>query len=188
MGFSSKNWYQSWYQAFVQKYQYRYQYRIFQLFSISISIGIRLAAKDSISIVSVSKIQTCLVSVSYRYRKKWYRRSLVLSTSQVGVVPQTPIFPAFFADDNISFAWFITVFFSLVVALVQQPHQLSQFNRIRQMALDKCQSRRKKRNGPAISNILRPENISLLLHLVLVISCLRTIIIQKRHGMSVIES
>ena len=76
MGFSSKNWYQSWYQAFVQKYQYRYQYRIFQLSSISISIGIRLAAKDSISIVSVSKIQTCLVSVSYRYRKKWYRRSL----------------------------------------------------------------------------------------------------------------
>ena len=56
MGFSSKNWYQSWYQAFVQKYQYRYQYRIFQLSSISISIGIRLAAKDSISIVSVSKI------------------------------------------------------------------------------------------------------------------------------------
>ena len=84
MGFSSKNWYQSWYQAFVQKYQYRYQYRIFQLSSISISIGIRLAAKDSISIVSVSKIQTCLVSVSYRYRKKWYRRSLILNSMHIG--------------------------------------------------------------------------------------------------------
>ena len=59
------------------------------------------------------------------------------------------------------------------------------------MALDKCQSRRKKRNGPAISNILPYlpwKYFSPYLHLVSVLSCLRTIILQKRHGMSVIES
>ena len=76
MGFSSKNWYQSWYQAFLQKYQYQYQYRIFQLSSISISIGIGLADQYrisienldllSISIVSVSEKVVSKVSVTYR--------------------------------------------------------------------------------------------------------------------------
>ena len=76
MAISSKFWYQIWYQCIWWKYQYQYQYRNLELSSISISIGIKILQLKSISIVSVSNIQTCMVSVSYRYRKRWYRRPL----------------------------------------------------------------------------------------------------------------
>ena len=76
MAISTKNWYQSWYQSFLQEYQYQYRYRISELHGISISIGIKTSDLYSISIVSVSTFQTWKVSVSYRYRKKWYRRPL----------------------------------------------------------------------------------------------------------------
>ena len=74
--FLPKNWYQSWYQTFLHEYQYQYRYRISELHGISISIGIKTSDLYSISIVSVSTFQTWKVSVSYRYRKKWYRRAL----------------------------------------------------------------------------------------------------------------
>ena len=77
--FLPKNWYQSWYQYFLHEYQYQYRYRISELHGISISIGIKTSDLYSISIVSVSTFQTWKVSVSYRYRKKWYRRPLAYS-------------------------------------------------------------------------------------------------------------
>ena len=77
MAISTKNWYQSWYQSFLHEYQYQYRYRISELHGISINIGIKTSDLYSISIVSVSTFQTWKVSVSYRYRKKWYRRPLL---------------------------------------------------------------------------------------------------------------
>ena len=44
---------------------------------ISINIGIEIQQLKSISIVSESNIHNCMVSVSYRYRKKWYQRPLL---------------------------------------------------------------------------------------------------------------
>ena len=55
-------------------------------FCMSISISISIEFQSFMVSVSVSKLQTCIVSVStfqtwkvsvsYRYRKKWYRRPL----------------------------------------------------------------------------------------------------------------
>ena len=72
-------WYQSWYQTFLHEYQYQYRYRISELHGISITIGIKTSDLYGISIVSVSTFQTWKVSVSYRYRKKWYRRPLIMN-------------------------------------------------------------------------------------------------------------
>ena len=61
--------------------------------SISISIGIKTSDLYNISIVSVSTIQTWKVSVSYQYRKKWYRRPLSLSGSGWRIAPVEFLLP-----------------------------------------------------------------------------------------------
>ena len=69
-------WYHPWYQAFYVGYQYRIGIEASDYISISIVSVSKFQVLESISIVSVSNIRTLEVSVSYRYRKKRYRRAL----------------------------------------------------------------------------------------------------------------
>ena len=69
-------WYHPWYQAFFVCYQYRIGIEASDYKSISIVSVSKFQVLESISIVSVSNFQTLEVSVSYRYRKKRYRRAL----------------------------------------------------------------------------------------------------------------
>ena len=69
-------WYHPWYQAFYVGYQYRIGIEASDYKSISIVSVSKFQVLESISIVSVSNFRTLEVSVSYRYRKKRYRRAL----------------------------------------------------------------------------------------------------------------
>ena len=69
-------WYHPWYQAFYVGYQYRIGIEASDYKSISIVSVSKFQVLESISIVSVSNSKTLEVSVSYRYRKKRYRRAL----------------------------------------------------------------------------------------------------------------
>ena len=70
-------WYHPWYQAFFVGYQYRIGIEASDYKSISIVSVSKFQVLESISIVSVSNFWTLEVSVSYRYRKKRYRRALI---------------------------------------------------------------------------------------------------------------